>query len=140
MCDIFIEERRQFVGKELFKEMKKDWYKNTVIYQIYPRSYRDSNGDGYGDIKGIIEKLDYLEYLGIGAIWLSPVFKSPQKDNGYDISDYKDIEPMFGSLADMEERYEATLSFDTVSKSLSPIPKPTSFKILFMAVPSPFPR
>lgn len=103
MCDIFIEERRQFVGKELFKEMKKDWYKNTVIYQIYPRSYRDSNGDGYGDIKGIIEKLDYLEYLGIGAIWLSPVFKSPQKDNGYDISDYKDIEPMFGSLADMEE-------------------------------------
>ena len=54
MCDIFIEERRQFVGKELFKEMKKDWYKNTVIYQIYPRSYRDSNGDGYGDIKGII--------------------------------------------------------------------------------------
>ncbi len=83
--------------------MEKDWYKKTVIYQIYPRSYKDSNNDGYGDIRGIIEKLDYLEYLGIGAIWLSPVFKSPQKDNGYDISDYQDIEPLFGNLSDMEE-------------------------------------
>ncbi len=86
-----------------FRKMEKDWYKKTVIYQIYPRSYKDSNNDGYGDIRGIIEKLDYLEYLGIGAIWLSPVFKSPQKDNGYDISDYQDIEPLFGNLSDMEE-------------------------------------
>lgn len=86
-----------------FRKMEKDWYKKTVIYQIYPKSYKDSNNDGYGDIRGIIEKLDYLEYLGIGAIWLSPVFKSPQKDNGYDISDYQDIEPLFGNLSDMEE-------------------------------------
>ena len=86
-----------------FRKMEKDWYKKTVIYQIYPRSYKDSNNDGYGDIRGIIEKLDYLEYLGIGAIWLSPVFKSPQKDNGYDISDYQDIESLFGNLSDMEE-------------------------------------
>ena len=86
-----------------FRKMEKEWYKKTVIYQIYPRSYKDSNNDGYGDIRGIIEKLDYLEYLGIGAIWLSPVFKSPQKDNGYDISDYQDIEPLFGNLSDMEE-------------------------------------
>lgn len=79
------------------------WWKNAVIYQIYPRSFADSNGDGIGDLKGIISKLDYLEKLGIDAIWLSPVCKSPQDDNGYDISDYQDIDPMFGTLQDMEE-------------------------------------
>ena len=79
------------------------WWKSAVIYQIYPRSFADSNGDGIGDIKGIISKLDYLQKLGINAIWLSPVCKSPQDDNGYDISDYQDIEPMFGDLKDMEE-------------------------------------
>ena len=79
------------------------WWKSSVIYQIYPRSFNDSNGDGIGDLKGIIQKLDYLEELGIDAIWLSPVCKSPQDDNGYDISDYQDIDLMFGSLEDMEE-------------------------------------
>lgn len=79
------------------------WWKNAVIYQIYPRSFADSNGDGIGDLQGIISKLDYLEKLGIDAIWLSPVCKSPQDDNGYDISDYQDIDPMFGTLQDMEE-------------------------------------
>ncbi len=79
------------------------WWKNAVIYQIYPRSFADSNGDGIGDLQGIISKLDYLEKLGIDAIWLSPVCKSPQDDNGYDISDYQDIDPMFGMLQDMEE-------------------------------------
>ena len=79
------------------------WWQNTVIYQIYPRSFCDSNGDGIGDIGGIISKLDYLEKLGIGAIWISPVFSSPQADNGYDVSDYRDIDPMFGTLGDMEE-------------------------------------
>ncbi len=86
--------------------MKKDakkWWQNAVIYQIYPRSFYDSNGDGIGDLQGIIRKLDYLQKLGIDAIWLSPVYRSPQDDNGYDISDYQDIDPMFGTLADMDE-------------------------------------
>ena len=78
------------------------WWKKAVIYQIYPRSFQDSNGDGIGDLNGIIGRLDYLENLGIDAIWLSPVCKSPQDDNGYDISDYQDIDPMFGSIEDME--------------------------------------
>lgn len=80
-----------------------NWWRSAVIYQIYPRSFKDSNGDGIGDLRGIIEKLDYLERLGINAIWLSPVYKSPQDDNGYDISDYCDIDSMFGSMDDMEE-------------------------------------
>ena len=79
------------------------WYKDTFIYQIYPRSFNDSNGDGIGDIKGIIEKLDYLKELGIGAIWLSPCYKSPNADNGYDISDYRDIMDEFGTLEDWKE-------------------------------------
>lgn len=79
-----------------------DWWKSAVIYQIYPKSFQDSNGDGYGDICGIISRLDYLKKLGIDAIWLCPVFKSPQDDNGYDISDYQDIDPIFGSLDEME--------------------------------------
>ena len=79
------------------------WWKNAVIYQIYPRSFQDSNGDGIGDLAGIIQRLGYLESLGIDAIWLSPVYRSPQDDNGYDISDYCDIDPMFGTLADMDD-------------------------------------
>ncbi len=81
----------------------KKWWQNSVVYQIYPRSFQDSNGDGIGDIQGIIKRLDYLQELGIDAIWLSPVCKSPQDDNGYDISDYRDIDPMFGNLDDMEQ-------------------------------------
>lgn len=84
------------------KEEKKMWWKNAVVYQIYPRSFQDSNGDGIGDIRGIISRLEYLEELGIDAVWLSPVYRSPQDDNGYDISDYQDIDPVFGSLDDME--------------------------------------
>jgi glycosidase len=79
------------------------WWQNSVVYQIYPRSFCDSNGDGIGDIQGIISKLDYLEYLGIDVIWLSPVYASPNEDNGYDISDYYAINPEFGSMADMDE-------------------------------------
>lgn len=79
------------------------WWKKSVIYQIYPKSFQDSNGDGIGDIPGIIGRLDYLRDLGIDAIWLSPVCRSPQDDNGYDISDYQDIDPMFGTLEDMEK-------------------------------------
>ena len=83
--------------------MNNKWWQSAVIYQIYPKSFQDSNGDGIGDLQGIIQRLDYLERLGIDAIWLSPVCTSPQKDNGYDISNYQDIDPMFGSLKDMEE-------------------------------------
>ncbi|WP_160689686.1 alpha-glucosidase [Clostridium sp. C2-6-12] len=83
--------------------MKKDWWKESVVYQIYPRSFKDYNGDGIGDLKGIIEKLDYLQDLGIDVIWLSPVYKSPNDDNGYDISDYEDIMDEFGTMEDMEE-------------------------------------
>lgn len=85
------------------KNNNEKWWKKAVVYQIYPKSFQDSNGDGFGDLQGIIKRLDYLEMLGINAIWLSPVFKSPQADNGYDISDYRDIDPTFGSLDDMEE-------------------------------------
>ena len=83
--------------------MEKHWWQEVVVYQIYPRSFKDSNGDGIGDLRGIIEKLDYLQTLGIGAVWLSPVYKSPNDDNGYDISDYEDIMDEFGTMADMEE-------------------------------------
>jgi len=82
--------------------LKKQWWKESVIYQIYPRSFMDSNGDGIGDIPGIISKLDYLKELGIDVIWLSPVYKSPNDDNGYDISDYRDIMDDFGTMADWE--------------------------------------
>ena len=80
---------------------KKDWWKEAVIYQIYPKSFQDSNGDGIGDLPGIIRRLDYLQTLGVDALWLCPVFASPQADNGYDISDYCAIDPMFGTLEDM---------------------------------------
>lgn len=84
----------------------KDWWKNSVVYQIYPRSFKDSNGDGFGDLQGIIEKLDYLKELGIDVIWLSPVFDSPQDDNGYDVRDYRSIYAGFGSNEDMEKLIE----------------------------------
>ncbi len=80
---------------------KKDWWKEAVIYQIYPKSFQDSDGDGVGDLPGIIRRLDYLQTLGVDALWLCPVFASPQADNGYDISDYCAIDPMFGTLDDM---------------------------------------
>ena len=79
------------------------WWKESVVYQIYPRSFADSNGDGIGDLRGIIAKLDHLAALGVDVVWLSPVYPSPQDDNGYDISDYTDIEPVFGTLADFDE-------------------------------------
>lgn len=79
------------------------WWKNAVVYQVYPKSFQDSNGDGIGDIKGITSRLDYLAKLGIDAIWLSPVYKSPGIDNGYDISDYEEIDPQYGTMEDMDE-------------------------------------
>ena len=75
------------------------WWKNAVLYQVYPRSFQDSNGDGVGDLAGIYARLDYLAHLGVDIIWISPIYRSPQADNGYDISNYRDIDPLFGDLA-----------------------------------------
>ncbi|HRQ39190.1 MAG TPA: alpha-glucosidase [Chloroflexota bacterium] len=83
--------------------MKQAWWKESVVYQIYPRSFYDSNGDGIGDLRGIIQKLDYLKELGVNVVWLSPVYRSPNDDNGYDISNYQEIMAEFGTLADWEE-------------------------------------
>lgn len=83
-------------------QINEKWWKSAIFYQIYPKSFMDSNGDGTGDIRGIIDKLDYLHYLGVNAVWLSPVFLSPMKDNGYDISDYYCIHPDFGTIEDMK--------------------------------------
>ena len=82
------------------------WWKNAVMYQIYPRSFQDSNGDGIGDIQGIISRLDYLKELGVTGIWLSPVYESPNDDNGYDISNYQAINPEFGTMEDMDQLIE----------------------------------
>ncbi|NHF73735.1 alpha-amylase family glycosyl hydrolase [Paracoccus xiamenensis] len=84
------------------KELAKDWWKGGVIYQIYPRSYQDTTGDGTGDLPGITQRLDYVASLGVDAIWISPFFRSPMKDFGYDVSDYLDIDPTFGTLADFD--------------------------------------
>lgn len=82
--------------------MSDAWYKNAIIYQVYPRSFADASGDGIGDLVGITDKLDYLQDLGVTAIWLSPIYRSPMADFGYDVSDYKDIDPIFGSLDDFD--------------------------------------
>ena len=79
-----------------------EWWQHGVIYQVYPRSFQDSDGDGVGDLPGILARLDYLEWLGVDAIWLSPIYPSPMADFGYDISNYTDIEPVFGTLADFD--------------------------------------
>ena len=79
-----------------------EWWQHAVFYEVYPRSFADSNNDGIGDLKGITSKLDYLKDLGVDAIWLTPCFPSPQVDFGYDVSDYTDIDPMYGTLADFD--------------------------------------
>ena len=93
-----IKSRKAFVKSS----QQTEWFKNAIIYQIYPASFKDSNNDGIGDIGGIISKLDYLKDLGVTCVWLSPVYCSPMKDNGYDISNYKDINPMFGTLGEFK--------------------------------------
>ena len=82
---------------------KPDWWRGAVIYQIYPRSFQDSSGDGIGDLRGITQRLSYIKSLGVDGIWISPFFKSPMKDFGYDVSDYRDIDPMFGTLQDFDQ-------------------------------------
>lgn len=83
--------------------MERKWWHDKVAYQIYPKSFYDSNGDGIGDLQGIIQKLDYLKDLGVDIIWISPIYPSPFADQGYDISDYYNIDPAFGTLEDMDE-------------------------------------
>ena len=79
-----------------------EWWKDAVVYQIYPRSFQDSNGDGVGDLQGILRRLDYIAELGANVIWLCPIYASPNEDNGYDISDYQKIQPDFGTMEDFE--------------------------------------
>ena len=83
--------------------MEHKWWHGKTAYQIYPKSFCDSNGDGVGDLRGVISKLDYLQELGVEIVWLSPVYCSPLADQGYDISDYYNIDPRFGTMADMDE-------------------------------------
>ena len=92
--------------------MERKWWHDSIVYQIYPRSYMDSNNDGIGDLRGIISKLGYLRDLGIDVIWLSPVYKSPNVDNGYDISDYYDIMDEFGTMDDMKELINKAKEFN----------------------------
>lgn len=89
------------------REAPPDWWKGAVFYQIYPKSFMDANADGIGDLRGILSRLPYLSRLGVDALWLSPVFPSPQKDNGYDVADYVSIDPVFGSMEDFEDLVEA---------------------------------
>ena len=89
-------------GPSLINGYEPKWWKEAVVYQIYPRSFKDSNGDGIGDLPGITSKLDYLQQLGVNVIWLSPHFDSPNADNGYDIRDYRKVMAEFGTMADFD--------------------------------------
>ena len=92
--------------KKFSSETNLPWWKKGVIYQIYPRSFNDTSGNGIGDLNGISKKIPYLSKLGIDAIWLSPIFNSPMKDMGYDVSDYTSIDPLFGTIQDFEKLIE----------------------------------
>ncbi|MDX1543974.1 MAG: alpha-glucosidase [Christiangramia sp.] len=96
------EKKKSTENEELNDEVQRTWWKEAVIYQIYPRSFKDSNGDGIGDLKGIIEKLDYIESLGVNMVWLNPIYGSPNADNGYDISNYRAIMDEFGTMEDFD--------------------------------------
>src|SRR5215212_4772281 len=85
------------------EKIDRKWWKEAVVYQVYPRSFKDSDGDGVGDLKGIISKLDYIKSLGVTAVWLNPIYASPNDDNGYDVSDYRSIMKDFGTMQDFDE-------------------------------------
>lgn len=90
-------------NKILTDKKDAEWWRKAIIYQIYPRSFKDSNNDGIGDLKGVISKLDYLVFIGVKAIWLNPIYTSGGKDGGYDITSFVDIDPIFGTMADFDE-------------------------------------
>ena len=107
------------------KSSARPWWQDAVIYQVYPRSFQDSNGDGVGDLKGIIERADYFAWLGVEAVWFSPFFTSPMADFGYDISNYLDIDPSFGTLADFD-RLVGALHARNIRVILDYVPNHTS--------------
>lgn len=92
-----------YAYKPMILDLDRDWWREIIIYQIYVQSFQDSNNDGIGDIRGIIQRLDYLKQLGADMLWLTPIYKSPLEDQGYDISDFKSINPMFGTMKDWED-------------------------------------
>lgn len=104
-----------------------DWWKRAVFYQIYPRSFRDSDNDGIGDLQGIMQKLNHVVDLGVKGVWLSPIYKSPQVDQGYDISDYRDIDPDFGTLYDLKQLVE-TAKYLGIKIIMDLVPNHTSDK------------
>merc|ERR1712004_300571 len=116
---------RAFYGTH--RDLTLKWWQRSIIYQVYPRSFQDTNGDGVGDINGVIERLDYFSYLGIEAIWLNPIYSSPMLDMGYDVSDHKQIDPTFGSMADFETLVEKAHDRD-VKVIMDFIPNHTSDK------------
>lgn len=105
----------------------KEWWQGANFYQIYPKSFKDSDGDGYGDLQGIRSKIPYLKDIGINAVWLSPIFTSPQKDGGYDITNYTEIDPMFGTLQDFDELV-ATVKENGLHLILDFVPNVRKFK------------
>ena len=118
------------------------WWKCAVVYQIYPRSFADGNGDGMGDLKGVTDRLDDLAALGVDAIWLSPFFRSPQRDAGYDVSDYRDVDPLFGTLEDAD-RMIAEAHARGIRVIADIVPNHSSdqhawFKAALKAAPRPF--
>ena len=103
-CVIFILTAALFFAENGFSQQNssstsnRKWWKEAIVYQLYPRSFKDSDGDGVGDLKGIVSKLDYIKSLGIDVVWLNPIFSSPNDDNGYDVSDYRNIMKDFGTM------------------------------------------
>lgn len=108
----------------------KEWWEGANYYQIYPKSFKDSNGDGYGDLQGIRSKIPYLKEIGMDGVWLSPIFTSPQKDGGYDISNYTEIDPIFGTLTDFDQLL-ATCKENGVHLILDFVPNVFEIFVLF---------
>lgn len=103
MVDSSVHSNPKFAENEFSEAKSADWWRDAVVYQIYPRSFADANGDGEGDLAGVIGKLDYLSRLGVDAIWLSPFYPSPLADGGYDVADYRAVDPRFGTMAQFDE-------------------------------------